>query len=499
MSASSHNCPPEKHKYVLTAAILAGAMGFIDLFVVAVALPQIRVALGAGFIEAQWISLSYLLFFPVLALLSGALGDRVGVKRVFGYGVGLFVFASLLCAVAPNLASLVAFRALQGVGAAVMIAGSMSLIAVNIPRSERGRVMGIWVLSVSIAVAFGGLFSGLLLTYLGADAWRWIFAINLLVGALVLGVLFGFVPTDSPKAKVGLGTFDWWGVVLITGSLGLLAGGMTFVQESWAVWALLLGLAFGWLAVVWEMRLKKKGKRPLVELSLFGSRAFSSANLLGFLLWSGIGATVFFLSSLIIVAWKLPPSFAGGMFLPFGLAFGVVSLFTGGLIDRLGVRSIIMLGSFVVVAAFLMLGWAVVRQDYWFGILPSLFVFGCGFGLVVPTSSAVIVTSVEGRYFGAASGINNMGAGVAGLFAVAGLGTFVSYVYGTIVRGGDLHPDIAEMMAEAGFGERLSGGLYQIATVELQSVAMNHAMIALLLVLALLALISGIVGWFTQD
>ena len=230
--SSSHYCPPEKHKFVLIATILASAMGFIDLSVVAVALPQIRASLGADFIGAQWISNAYMLFLTALILIGGALGDRLGVKRVFGFGIGLFCVASLACALAPTTVSLIGFRAVQGVGAAVMIPGSMSLIAINTARSERGRAMGIWASASAISTALGPFLGGLVLTYGGEEAWRWVFAINLPVGFVTLWILRQHVPTDQPRSKSGLASLDWLGAGLITGALGLLPSGLHFCKKK---------------------------------------------------------------------------------------------------------------------------------------------------------------------------------------------------------------------------------------------------------------------------
>ncbi|MEL6737014.1 MAG: MFS transporter, partial [Pseudomonadota bacterium] len=177
-SARTPLCPPERRIFVLSVAILASALGFIDGSVVAVALPQIRADLGATFAQVQWVSNAYMLFLAALMLLGGGLADRYGLRRVFVAGIVAFVAASLLCAVAQTAEQLIIFRALQGMGAAVMIPCSMALIAVHYPAEERGRALGIWVAASAITTSVGPLIGGFALTYLGGDAWRWIFAIN---------------------------------------------------------------------------------------------------------------------------------------------------------------------------------------------------------------------------------------------------------------------------------------------------------------------------------
>ncbi|MEE9314481.1 MAG: MFS transporter [Rhizobiaceae bacterium] len=493
----AHYCPPEKRKFVLIAAILASAMGYIDLSVVAVALPQMRASLGADFIGAQWISNAYMLFLTAFILLGGAMGDRLGVKRVFSFGVGWFCLASLACALAPTIYSLIIFRGLQGIGAAIMLPGSMALIALNTPRNERGKAMGLWVSASSITTAAGPFLGGLFLTYGGEGVWRWIFALNLPIALVVMWVLRK-IPTDIAR-KDRSAELDWVGAVFLTTALGLIAVGLTFIQEPFGLWLVIGGLVVGGGAIAWEIRVKKQGRIPMVDLSLFRSRAFSGGNLLTFLVWAGMGATFFFLPMLVIVAWKLPPTFAGGMFVPFSLTIAFASPLVGRVMDRFGGRELLVAGSLVVGFSFLAIAYAVAKQEYWLGLLPSMVMLGLGIGGIASPISTAILNSVDDHSSGVASGINNMVARGAGLFAVAGLGAFVTYVYGLIIRGGDLHPDIAEMMVDAGFGERLTGALYQVSNIDLQVVAMNHAVIALFLVLALFAFIAALVGWFTQE
>ncbi|MEP1205709.1 MAG: MFS transporter [Rhizobiaceae bacterium] len=498
MTTEPHFCPPHQRKYVLMSAILASAMGFIDFSIIAVALPQIRSVLGADFAQAQWVSNAYMLFLSALILLGGALGDRFGLKTVFSFGIALFTFASLACAISWNVESLIAFRALQGAGAAIMIPGSMAIISINTPRAERGKALGIWVAASSITTSLGPLLGGILLTYGGEFGWRWIFAINLPFGALALVVLWRLVPRDTPKHQGRLSSIDWTGAVLLTASLAMIAVGLTYLGEldegAWAMTLLLAGLILAVLAVTWEL----KHRDPLVSMQLFANTAFAGANLLTLLVWSGVGAVVFFLPMLMIIAWKLPATYAGAMFLPFSLMIALLSPLSGRLVDRYGIRRFLTGGPVIIGFAFLALAWAVIHQDYWLGVLPATMLVGVGLGLSASPLSTAIMNAVDDKHSGAASGINNMIARMANLFGVAGMGAFVSFVYAKVVQGGDLDPSLARLMVEAGFGERLTGALYQIRTEELQVVAMNHAFIALCGVLAIMCFCAAIVGWLSQ-
>lgn len=499
MQPPQHVCPPKRRKFVLICAILASAMGFIDFSVIAVALPQIRAGFDASFSQAQWFSNAYMLFLSALILVGGALGDRFGLKFIFLLGIALFTLASVACALAWNSESLITFRALQGVGAAIMIPGSMAIIAKNTPRAERGKALGIWVAASSITTSMGPFLGGVLLTYGGEESWRWIFAINLPFGLLAMALLVGLVPSDEPTHAGGLASIDWIGAFLLTASLGMVAAGLTYLGEleggTGAAALLGAGLAVGIAAIFWELR----HSDPMVSMQLFSSVTFAGGNLLTFLVWAGMGAMVFFLPMLVIVAWKLPATYAGGMFVPFSLMIALLSSLSGRWADRLGTRFFLTAGPLVASLAFLALAWAVIRQDYWFGLLPGTCLVGVGVGLTASPLSTAVMNAVDDKFSGAASGINNMVARMSNMFGVAGLGALVAHAYATVVGGSDLNAQIKLQMMEAGFGERLTGPLYQTATENLQLLAMNYAAFVLCLVMALMALAATLVGWRTQD
>ncbi len=495
---SDHYCPPEKRKYVIIVAFLASAMGFIDGTIVAIALPQIRASLDAGFSAAQWISNSYVLIMSAFILLGGGLGDKLGVKRVFAVGVLIFIVTSIACAFAWDTKSLIVFRALQGLGAAIMLPGSMALIARNTPREERGQAMGIWVASSSITTAMGPFFGGLLLTYGGGESWRWIFAFNVPIGLIALIVLIKMVPSDRPKSTGGIGSLDWSGGAILTIGMGALATGLTFMGESGnaqlACSLIVVGVLVSLLAIWWELRTEN----AMIDMRLFAMKRFAGANIVTLLIWTCMGAVTFFIPMLIIVAWNLPPTYAGSMFLPFSLLITILSPFAGRLVDRFGTRPMLTIGSLIYALGCLVIAWAIVKQDFWFWLLPGFATMGLGIGLMGSTIAVAVVNSVPEEKTGAGSGINNMVARVSFLFAVTGLGAFVAYVYQLVIRGSDFPSDIQDRMIDAGFGERLQGALYQVSLVDLQSVAMNHAVIAMCLVMAVLSVIASAVGFWTQ-
>lgn len=496
-------CAPERRKYVLIVAILASALGFIDGTIVAIALPQMRASLGADFAGAQWISNSYMLMLTALILLGGALGDRLGLRRTFSFGIGLFTLASIACALATTTPWMIGFRAIQGIGAAIMVPGSMALIAKHFPREERGRALGIWVASSSITTSMGPLFGGMLLSYGGPEVWRWLFAVNLPVGLFVIALLRAKVPDDKPMHGGGLASLDWTGAVLVTLALGALATGLTWLGErvglTFSLAALGVGFAILLVALWWEWRMKAGGGRPMVDLGLFAARPFWGANLFTFLLWSSIGASVFFLPMLVIVGWKLPESMAGSMFLAFSAMISITSFAVGRMTHKFGTRFFLTIGALIVAIGHLVVAYAAAVQSYYGVLLPGLAILGLGIGLSASPLSTAIVNTVDEDHQGEASGINNMVSRMAQLYAVAGLGALVAYVYRLIIEGSDLPNDVQLAMVEQGFGERLVGGLYQIATVEVQEVAMTHATVVLFLALAILAVLSSVVALLTQE
>ena len=222
-------CHPAARPWILAAAILASAMGFIDGSVTAIALPAMREGLGATLAQATWINNAYLLPLSALILVGGAIGDRYGVARVFGAGIAVFVLASVLVALSPTPGTLIAARALKGVGAALMVPGSLAIIAKAYPREERGRAIGVWAASAAVTTAMGPVIGGALLSWLGPEAWRIVFALNLPLGLAALWILWRRTGQDAASSDEAV---DWLGGALATLGLGLLAWSLTALQSE---------------------------------------------------------------------------------------------------------------------------------------------------------------------------------------------------------------------------------------------------------------------------
>ena len=479
-------CPKPQRRFVLVAAILASALGFIDGSVVSIAIPAIRSDIGATLADAQWISNAYAVTLSALILAGGAAGDNFGLRRTFVAGIALFVAASLACALAPGPGSLIAARAVQGIGAAIMVPGSLAIIAKAYPRKERGRAIGIWAASSALTTALGPVIGGLVLSAFDDSVWRLIFAINLPLGAVAVYLLLFKVPADKPAERRDL---DLGGAAIATAGLGALAYGLTALSSDEAgQTGLSLSLVIAGLLVFigfifWERRQRE----PMVDLSLFRMRAFSGANAVTFFLYFALSGILFYLPMLLIVGWGVSEVETGLIFMPMSLAMALLSGRMGKLSDRIGPRLPIAAGSVVVAVSFAALGMAVGSgvHDFWLAIFPAMLLMGLGMALVVSPLSTAIMTSVEDKDTGAASGINNAISRIAGLIAVAAMGGVATFRYASA---------LGETTGVPGFGEPAS------LPADLDAIrlaASDAAFAAVAWVTAALSVLSAIIAWMT--
>jgi EmrB/QacA subfamily drug resistance transporter len=414
---------------VLAAAILASSMGFIDGSVVSVAMPAIRADIGASLAEAQWISNAYALTLSALILTGGAAGDRFGLRQTFVFGIAFFTIASVACSIAPDASVLIAFRALQGIGAAIMVPCSLAIIAKAYPKGERAAAIGIWASASAVTSALGPAIGGLALSLFDDSVWRAIFAINLPLGVVSIFLLLSRVPADRPAGSKQL---DIVGAVLATIGFGALAFGLTGLGEGAggaipAKQLIGVGLAAIICFIVWEAR----AREPMVDLSLFANVAFAGANIATFFLYFSLSAILFFLPMALIAGWGVSPAETGLLFLPLSVLIALLSGPVGKWAGRVGEKWPISVGCLIVGVAFAGLGamthagW----HSFWGNAFPSMVVMGLGMALVVSPLSSVVMTVVDDARTGSASGINNAVSRVAGLIAVAAMGAVASWAY----------------------------------------------------------------------
>ncbi len=418
-------CDPAARPFILVAAILASAIGFIDGTVVAIAMPAIRETLGATLAQAQWVHNAYMLMLSALILVGGAAGDRFGLARMFGFGIALFVAASLLCAVAPSAPFLVIVRAIQGIGAAIMVPGSMAIIARAYPKAERGRAIGIWAAASALTTALGPIVGGLALSLGGPEMWRWIFAVNLPLGGLALYLLQTRVRSDASRSDTPI---DYTGALLITGALMALAWGLTALQHGHAATVALwitggVGLLLLFLAV------EARSAHAMMPLSLFRVRNFWVVNLLCFTLYGALNIVLFFLPMTLISGWGIDEFQTAAAFVPLSLFITALSTPMGKLADTWGPRPLLAGGSIIVTSGYAAMALVAPAQAFWSGILPAMCLVGLGMAMVVAPLSTAVMAAVRDDQAGTASGVNNAVTRLAGLIWVAAVGGIAANTY----------------------------------------------------------------------
>lgn len=393
-------------------------MGFIDSSVTAIALPALRADLGGSLTAVAWVHGGYLLALCALILTGGALADRVGIVTAFKAGIAGFTLASLACACAPSIPWLIAARALQGLAAAVMVPGSMTLVA-RAYGAQKGRALGLWAAASTATTAGGPILGGLLLTLGPPETWRLIFAINLPLGVAALVILQREARPDRPAAGTRA---DLAGAALATLALGLFALSLTEGQPVAALGAALAAAAF--------LAHEARTPSPMIRLGLFADRAFSATNAATALLYIGLNGMGFYLPMTAMALWSVTPAEVTLAFLPVSLLIAVLSPAAGRLNDRIGPRLPLSVGAAMVATSYAAIAILLPIGGFYSLILPAQVLAGLGLALLVAPLTAAVMQSAPEAEQGAASGINNATARVAALVAVALMGRIALSLYG---------------------------------------------------------------------
>jgi EmrB/QacA subfamily drug resistance transporter len=432
-------------------------MAFIDGTVVNVALPQIQDRLGATAIDAQWIVEAYALFLAALILVGGSLGDHYGRRRIFLLGVAIFTLASVACALALTPGQLIAARAAQGVGGALLVPGSLSIIGASFAEENRGKAIGTWSGFSGITTALGPVVGGYLVDNV---SWRAAFFLNVPLAIAVVLIALRHVPESrDPDAR----KLDVPGAVLATAGLGgIVYGLIESSQDGFGSTPVVLSLLFGALALVAFLVVERRTHEPMMPLTLFRSRNFSGANLLTLLLYAGLGGALYYFPFVLIQVHGYSATAAGSAFVPFVVITFLMSRWAGGLVTRYGARLPLVIGPIIAAAGFALFAIPGTGGSYWTTFFPAVVVLGLGMSFVIAPLTTTAMNSVEGRHSGLASGVNNAVSRSAGLLAIPILGIFVFLAFSAALDAQTANLDLPTQARQQLKAEKVDLGAAQV-------------------------------------
>ncbi len=493
-------------KWVLTASIFAAAMAFIDVSALHVALPTIQTDLKSTAAQLLWILNSYALMLASLLLVAGALGDRFGRKRVFVIGIAIFIVSSVACGMAPTSRALIFARTVQGIGAAVMVPGSLSLIIALFPTSTQGRAIGIWSASTALVSVAGPLLGGLM-----ADAglWRFLFYINVPLGLIALAALTQVPESRNENAEAKI---DYRGATLATIGLAGITYGFLSVPELEAGFAdpqVWLSLGVGLFSLIYFVYWQTICKYPMVPLHLFKSKLFSATNVVTFLLYGAMSIFSFFLSLNLVQIQGYEAREAGLAFLPFAVLVIIISPLAGRLSDKYGPRTLLTIGPIIAGCGIYWVSTIGVTNgisDVWTTFFPSTLVFGIGISLAVAPLTTTVMTALPNQYAGTASGVNNAVSRTAGVLAIAIMGGLAIVLFEQFFAMRVAHHPLAaaehtqlllnsSQMAETEIPATISQALAQEIEQDIKWAFVDMNRITMQ-ICAALAIVSGLISWY---
>ncbi len=402
-------------RWVVAATVLGSGIAALDATVVGIALPAIGRDFHTGVTSVQWVVDAYTLTLAGLLLLGGTLGDSYGRRKMFAIGVAWFAVASLLCGVAPDVQVLIAARALQGVGGALLTPGSLAILQASFAQDDRAAAIGAWSGLGGLATAIGPFLGGYLI---GALSWRLVFYINLPLAVFVLAITARHVP--ETKAPGPVPKLDIRGAASISGALaGITYGLIAASSDGWGSVQVLVPLAVGAVLLGVFIWVENKEPQPMLPLGVFRSRQFSAANAVTFVVYAALGGLLFLVPTVLQVSSGYSPLASGAALLPVTFIMLTLSSRSGALAARIGPRLQMSVGPLVIAASFLLFTRIGGSGDYLSAVLPAVLVFGLGVSIMVAPLTATAMAAAPADHAGVASAVNNDVARAAGLIAVA--------------------------------------------------------------------------------
>ncbi len=426
MQPLEHNpvCDERTRPWVLAATILGSSMTFIDGTAINVALPVLQSALHATVVDVQWVIESYGLLLSALILVGGALGDALGRRRIFVIGTIVFAAASIACGLSQSIPQLVAARCVQGIGAALLVPGSLAIISACFDEGSRGKAIGTWSGATAITTALGPVLGGWLIEHV---SWHWVFFINAPLAVAVIVISLVYVPESrNPEAK----RIDWTGAILATvGLAGIVFGFLESPNRGWRNGLVLASLFLGAFALCAFVMHQRQAQEPMVPPAMFASRNFTGANLLTLLLYAALGIFIFIYPLNLIQVQHYSTTLTGAASVPMIVLMFLLSPWAGGLVAKIGPKVPLVVGPCIVAAGFVLFLLPSDHAKYLTGFLPGFIVLGFGMSISVAPLTTVVMTSVEEERSGTASGINNAVSRTAGVLAIAVIGPVLVYTF----------------------------------------------------------------------
>lgn len=437
---------PRSGGWIIATTVVGSSIAFVDTTVVNVALPVIQRQLHTTGDEAQWVVEAFALVLAGSILIGGALGDKTGRRRVYVTGIAIFGLSSIACGLATSVAWLIAARTVQGVGAALLIPGSLAILGACFEGRKRAHAIGTWSAFTAIAPAAGPVLGGWLVQHV---SWRWVFFINPPLAVAVIAMAYAHVPESRAE---GEGALDWPGSIAVTvGLAGLVAGALEMprlgARNGLVVGALACGVLFLLAFVAIEMR----SASPMVPLGLFKDRVFAGTNLLTLLLYGALSGALYFVPFNLIQVQHYSPTAAGAALIPSTILLFLFSTRAERFMQRFGASALLAVGPVVAACGFALFARPFIGGSYWTTYFPAVLALGTGLGLTVAPLTTSVMNAVPAANVGVASGVNNAVSRTAGVLGLALMAVIAAHVFGstldTRAAGLDLPPAATRQLA----------------------------------------------------